>query len=95
MLDASGEKVSFPLSSFSKLQRRIGVKVWKRDYNEGEKSESVMQLFSFPIQKMLTLNPKFDFSTIVEINFIFDKTKKGVVVIDNIGFMKDLQTIAN
>ena len=95
LLDASGEKVYFPLSSFSKLQRRIGVKVWKRDRNEGEKSESIMQLFSFPIQKMLTLNPKFDFSTIVEINFIFDKTKKGVVVIDNIGFMKDLQTIAN
>ncbi|MFY0630579.1 MAG: hypothetical protein JXR05_09370 [Flavobacteriaceae bacterium] len=95
LLDTSGEKVYFPLSSFSKLQRRLGVKVWKRDYNEGEKSESVMQLFSYPIKDMLIVNPKFDFSNIVEINFIFDKTNKGVVVIDNVGFMKDLRTIAN
>ncbi|MBL4605027.1 MAG: hypothetical protein JKY02_05025 [Flavobacteriaceae bacterium] len=95
LLDASGQKVYFPLSNFSKLQRRIGVKVWKRDYNEGEKSESVMQLFSFPIRDMLVINPKFDFSNIVEINFIFNKTNKGVVVIDNIGFMKDLGAISN
>tara|TARA_R110002073_G_scaffold313380_3_gene485311 strand:+ start:19467 stop:21956 length:2490 start_codon:yes stop_codon:yes gene_type:complete len=95
LLDDSGQKVYFPLSNFSKLQRRLGVKVWKFDYNSGEKSENVMQTFSFPIQDMLSINPEFDFSKIVEINFIFDKTNKGVVVIDNIGFMKDLRTISN
>lgn len=91
--DTNGENVYFPLSHFSKLQRRLGVKVWKRDFNSGEKSENVMQLFSFSMKDMLTLNPKFDFSNIVEINFIFDKTNKGVVVVDNIGFMKDLRTV--
>ena len=95
LIDATGQKVYFPLSNFSKLQRRLGVKVWKRDYNSGEKSENVMQLFSFPVKDMLTINPEFDFSNIVEMSFIFDKTNKGVVVIDNIGFMKDLRMITN
>lgn len=93
IMDNKGEKVYFPLSNFSKLQRRIGVKVWKRDYNSGEKSETVMQLFSFPIKDMLAINPRFDFSSILEISFVFDRTDKGVVVIDNIGFMKDLRSL--
>ena len=91
--DASGKEVYFPLSNYSKLQRRLGVKVWKYDYNESEKSENVMQLFSFPMKDMLEISPEFNFEEIVEINFIFDRTDKGVVVIDNIGFMKDLRTI--
>lgn len=95
LLDSSGEKVYFPLSNFSKLQRRLGVKLWKRDYDQSEESENVLQLFSFPIKDMIVINPKFDYSNIVEINFIFDKTSKGVVVIDNIGFMKDLRTITD
>ena len=94
LVDTNGEKVYFPLSNFSKLQRRLGVKIWKREYNSSEKSESVMQLFSYPVKDMLELNPSFDFSNIVEIKFIFDKTDKGVVLIDNIGFMKDLKKLS-
>ena len=88
--DASGEIVYFPLSNFSALQRRLAVKVWKSDYNDSAKSENVMQLFSFPIEDMLKLNSNFNPQQITEIQFIFDRTDKGLVVIDNIGFMEQL-----
>lgn len=93
--DNLGETVDFPLSNFSALQRRLTTKVWKMDYNNSAKSESVMQLFSFPIEDMLTINPNFNSKQITEIKFIFDRTDKGLVVIDNIGFMKQLDKISN
>jgi dienelactone hydrolase len=91
--DRNGEEVYFPLSHFSKLQRRIEVELWKLDDNVDAKSENVMQLFAFSIKEMLTINPNFDCTTIAQIHFIFDRTDQGVVVIDNIGFMKDLRTL--
>ena len=91
--DANGSEVYFPLSNFSKLQRRLGVKLMKMDFRKGEKSENVLQFFSFPIKDMLVINPDFDPARITQIKFIFDRTDKGVVLIDNIGFMKDLSTI--
>lgn len=93
--DNLGETVYFPLSNFLALQRRLNTKVWKMDYNDSAKSESVMQLFSFPIEDMLTINPNFNGKQITEIKFIFDRTDKGLVVIDNIGFMKQLDKISN
>lgn len=91
--DRAGNTVYFPLSNFSKLQRRLGVKLWKYDDSESEKSENVLQLFSFPLKNMVELNPELDLKNISEIKFIFDRSDKGVVVIDNVGFMKDLSAV--
>jgi len=91
--DVNGEEVYFPLSNFSKLQRRLEVELWKLDDNVDAKSENVMQLFAFPIREILAINPDFDVKTITEISFIFDRSDQGVVVIDNIGYMKDLRTL--
>jgi dienelactone hydrolase len=90
LTDINGETVYFPLSQFSALQRRLAVKVWKKDFNDSAKSENVMQLFSFPIEDLLEINPNFNSRQITEIRFVFDRTDKGVVVIDNVGFMKRL-----
>jgi len=89
MTDASGETVYFPLSQFSALQRELNVRIWKSQFitNEDE-SENVFQTFSYPLSDLIKDNPLFDLSTLQRIDFIFDKTPKGVVVIDNIGFMK-------
>jgi hypothetical protein len=51
-------------------------------------SEQVFQLFKFPLNNLKDINPNFNPSSLKTIKFIFDKSKKGVVVIDNIGFMK-------
>ncbi len=89
MTDASGETVSFPLSQFSALQRELNVRIWKSQFitNEDE-SENVFQTFSYPLSDLIKDNPSFDLSTLQRIDFVFDKSPKGVVMIDNIGFMK-------
>ncbi|MGF1557792.1 MAG: alpha/beta hydrolase family protein, partial [Flavobacteriaceae bacterium] len=90
--DANGELVRLPLSSFSYLQPKIPVSIWKMDYLFGKfKSETVFQLFQFPLSDMPNNNRKFDFSKITAVAFEFDKSKKGEIIIDNIGFMKDLR----
>lgn len=89
--DTTGQRVNFPLSDFSKLQRAIEPVLWKMDFLTGDtSSEQVFQLFYFPLSDLQKINLNFNPSAIENIKFIFDKSKNGVVVIDNIGFMKSL-----
>ncbi|MEP0263010.1 hypothetical protein [Dokdonia sp.] len=89
MTDASGEIVHFPLSHFSALQRELKVRIWKSQFLKDEdSSENIFQTFSYSLSDIQTFNPFFNITTIRKIAFIFDKTPKGVVVIDDIGFMK-------
>ncbi|TVZ57773.1 dienelactone hydrolase [Flavobacteriaceae bacterium MAR_2010_105] len=89
--DSTGQTVSFPLSKFSALQREIEVILEKTGFLTDEKeSEKIFQTFYFPLEDVRTLNPDFDTSSLQQLEFVFDRTKKGVVVIDAIGFMKAL-----
>lgn len=87
--DSTGQVVRFNLSKFSALQREIKPVLWKMDFiTDDTSSEQVFQLFNFPLSDLIEMNPNFNPSSIKIIKFIFDKSKKGVIVIDNIGFMK-------
>ena len=89
--DSTGQVAAFPLSRFSALQREIEVVLKKTDFITDEKeSEKVFQTFYFPAAALREINPGFQISGIEEVKFIFDRSEKGVVVIDNIGFMKSL-----
>lgn len=89
--DSSGQKVSFPLSEFSPLQRVIEVMIMKTGFIKDDiQSEKVFQTFYFPTKNFQKINPNFTLSDIEKITFIFDKNVSGVVAIDNIGFMKSL-----
>ncbi len=89
--DSSGQKISFPLSHFSPLQRVVEVIIMKTEFiTDDKQSEMVFQTFYFPIKDFQKMNPKFIPSNIEEIRFIFDKNESGVIAIDNIGFMKPL-----
>ena len=89
--DSTGTKVSFPLSSFAPLQREIDVVIKKTDFIKDDKqSEKVFQTFYFPAEAIQKINPDFNISGLKEVKFIFDRSESGVVVIDNIGFMKGL-----
>ncbi|MGK0324272.1 MAG: dienelactone hydrolase [Psychroserpens sp.] len=89
--DSSGQKVSFPLSKFSPLQREIEVIIMKTGFiKDNKQSEKVFQTFYFPAKDFQKINPNFNLSNIINVKFIFDKNESGVVAIDNIGFMKFL-----
>jgi len=91
LIDSSGQKVSFPLSKFSPLQREIEVIIMKTGFIKNDKqSEKVFQTFYFPAKDFQKINPNFNLSNIINVKFIFDKNESGVVAIDNIGFMKFL-----
>lgn len=80
-----------PLSDFAPLQRAIEVMINKTGFIFDDKeSEIIFQTFYFPTEQFLKINPKFTISNIEDLRFIFNKNKDGVIVIDSIGFMKNL-----
>ena len=95
LTDINGEKVAFPLSRFSALQRTLDVTLFKMGglLNEKE-SEIVFQTFYFPLAPLKELNNNFKPFQISEINFIFDKSPHGVVIIDKIGFTDSFKPTA-
>jgi len=89
LIDTSGQSVLFPLSRFSALQRQLDVKLWKISEITGDsQSENIFQTYIFPLEALRGLNPGFDITQINTIDFIFNKTAKGVIILDNLGFMK-------
>lgn len=92
--DQQGQKVSFLLSEFSGLQREIKVMIMKVGFlTQDSQSEKVFQTFYFPLDDLREFNPDFDPANLKQIRFVFNKSKKGVVVIDNIGFMKRFEAL--
>ncbi|WP_298329519.1 hypothetical protein [uncultured Dokdonia sp.] len=91
MEDTAGNTASMCLSDFSALQKEIGVRVWKSQFIEEETlSENVFQTYYFPLADFQDRNKALDVKKIVSISFVFDNTSEGVVVLDNVGFMKRL-----
>ncbi len=84
--DQSGQEIKFLLSDFSHLQRRIKTRVTKMQFlDEESNSEPIFQSYSFPFESLKDRNPDFDFASLIEIKFVFDQTKQGAVILDQVG----------
>lgn len=93
LVDRSGAVVEFPLSRFSYLQRKFKPRIMKTDFIDyDEERDIVFQIFMYPLEDVASENPDFNYKDIQKIEFIFNLTKKGVVMIDKIGFMRNLKT---
>ncbi len=89
-IDDNEEFIRFSLSDYSYLQDEIKVSISKTDFVKGiTESEKIFQTFMFPLSKIDKKNFKFDRSRIKSIHFVFDKTPKGTVMFDDIGFISD------
>lgn len=85
--DTQGRHISFPLSDFSPLNKLLKVKVMKDDFIFGDpQSESIFQSYVFPLESYLEKNPTFEIESLQSIRFVFNKTEKGLLILDNIGF---------
>ncbi len=85
--DENGAEAVLPLSHFSALQPIIKVQVAKASFmNRHKDSEVVFQSFEFPLADFSGANPAFDPEKLCRVAFVFDRTPKGVVVLDDIGF---------
>ena len=85
--DENGAEAVLPLSHFSALQPLIKVQVAKAAFmNRNKDSEVVFQSFEFPLADFSKANPAFDPEKLCKVAFVFDRTPKGMVVLDDIGF---------
>ena len=90
LTDSLGQQISFPLSTFSPLQRTIEVVINKTGFiNDDKESEKVYQTFYFPFEEPRKAHPDFNFTRIEKLHFVFDKAEAGVISLDNLGFMKN------
>ena len=87
LVDAAGEVAEIPLSRFSYLQPQLEVELSKTFFDDPEReSEPVFQSFAFPLEWFVEVNPALDPAQIQRLEFVFDLTEKGVVIIDSVGF---------
>ncbi|SFR52260.1 Dienelactone hydrolase [Robiginitalea myxolifaciens] len=93
LTDSTGQRLSFPLSRFTPLKRQVEVVIAKVDFAfKRKQSEKVFQSYYFPLAILSASNPDFDPTAIRRIEFVFDRSPKGVIIIDHVGFTKALST---
>ena len=83
--DAKGELATTKLSDYSYLQRQLSVDVLKNTELQSTKgSEAIYNTFFMDLSKLNTLNPAFNIEAIASLEFIFDQSKKGLIILDKI-----------
>lgn len=86
VVDERGNEASLPLSYFSYIQPKLEGRIGKKDFFYiFPISEVVFQLFEFNLLEFKKINSDFEPTLLSKVFFVFDKTEKGVVVLDNIG----------
>jgi len=87
VFDRSGQAARLPLSYFSLLQPQLEGNLGKaRWMSPFPTSEVVLQHFEFTLNDFVAANPAFHPTDLAGVRFVFDRTTKGVVVLDDIGF---------
>jgi dienelactone hydrolase len=89
LVDAAGNVARLPLSHFSLLQPQIEFYTRKArllESRDAQPGEIIFQSYDFPLADFQATNPQFDPGQLVEIGFVFDRSERGVVVLDEIGF---------
>lgn len=92
LLDHQGERVSFLASEFSPVQRLIKSRVLKIQFlDDKDETEPIFQLYQFDLKKFVARNPKFSLEDLHQIQFIFDQSEQGVLILDQLGLMPSFE----
>jgi hypothetical protein len=89
LVDSEGNASTLPLSHFAWIppvleSQFLKLKMANKRY--GSKYEITLQDFALPLEAFIEANPEFDPQRLRFIDFIFDQTQEGTVVIDRLGF---------
>jgi len=88
--DSNGNQASLPLSYISKLTPAIKGKLLKSPFPDpGKTTEPVFQHYGFSLNDFKKVNPKFNPIKLDKVHFQFNLTKKGMVLMNNIGIRYD------
>ncbi|MEE2994739.1 MAG: MFS transporter [Gemmatimonadota bacterium] len=89
--DTGGRTVGLPLSRFALVQPQLDVQVKKAEmFSTGKTSEPVYQNFEFPLSLFRDSDADLDLSSLSHIRFLFDRSPRGVIILDNLGFRANL-----
>lgn len=85
--DAQGNTASLPVSTFMPVQPQIKTQIYKHALFEKNKpSEPVLQGYVMPLASFAAENSDFNPAALRSIRFVFDRTPRGSVILDGIGF---------
>ncbi|WP_044639920.1 alpha/beta hydrolase [Risungbinella massiliensis] len=86
VVDKNGDQATLPLSSVTHLLPMLEGKIIKWPFTSfSPTKEPVFQNFSFRLADFQKVNPNFDPDQLSNISFVFDRSKKGTVLINDIG----------
>lgn len=85
--DSQGNTASLPVSTFMPVQPQIKTQIYKHALFENNKpSEPVLQGYVMPLASFAAENSDFNPAALRSIRFVFDRTPRGSVILDGIGF---------
>ncbi|WP_172283432.1 chlorophyllase/cutinase-like alpha/beta fold protein [Chryseobacterium sp. LAM-KRS1] len=89
LTDQNGKKAHFLLSDCAPLQPQLKKNLTKFSFfNDNPDAESIPDYFYFDLDTVRKKYPELDLDKLKSISLIFDKTPEGVVILDDISFVK-------
>jgi hypothetical protein len=89
LTDMAGGVVRFPISRFSPLQPRLSRQLTKLSFmQQVAEAETVFRFYAIPFRQVVPEGSDFDPGRLARIRLLFDLSDRGVVVMDNLGFME-------
>lgn len=85
LTDWAGAVASLPLSHDSALYPEVKAIPRRAGFlDSSEPTEILFRRFEFPVEDFAAGNPQFDVTSISQISFVFDRSKKGAIIIDDL-----------
>ena len=90
MVDAEGRSGKVLLNRYGPVRRPIEIRIQRRDDQKyAGNTEMVLQSYSVPLDDFVAQSSgMLDLSRLTEIRFVFDESKAGTVVLDEIGLTR-------
>jgi dienelactone hydrolase len=89
LVDAAGHTARLPLSRFGVARRPLDARVYRRDGRDAARFASIAELipqtFMMPVSEFARVAPEFQPRQLKSIRLVFDRTRAGTVVVEDIG----------
>jgi len=86
LIDASGQMAHLPLSHDQLLYPQVKGATHRAGTVDDQLSELVMRRYRYGLRDFLAVNPSLDLDRLVEIRFAFDRSARGTIALDDVGF---------
>ena len=89
--DSNGTRSSLPLSHDEALYPQVKAVPRRASFLDGtDESEVLFRRFEFPLADFVAAEPGFDSASLASIEFVFDRSPRGAVIVDDISVNQPL-----